>query len=167
MLSNVTSRTIRSFDSPMSIIAKVGLFFVLVFSLRVGAAPTCSGLFSSPDSGVSKYASGAAALAKRLTAPKFDKSKFEEALANYRAAGPANLRQPRTREERLAFLHYAANISKQSPYDLELWARRAKPKDLRRLAKSLGKLNLEKGFSREELNKKNSALNQRFPYSYF
>jgi hypothetical protein len=127
--------------------AFTGLMFVLSLSLNAGATPVCADLFRPPA-----LTADIVNLAKRLVAPRFDKLKFQRALADYEVQGTENLRQPKTREERLAFLHFVTNTSKRSPYELEIWAEKAKPKDLARLANSLGKLNLEKGFSPSKIN---------------
>lgn len=89
-------------------------------------------------------------LVARLKAPRFDADAFESALADYRANGQEALVQPKapkTSEERLAFYKYMLDQSGRHPYDLELWARSVHSKDMSTLAKSLGRLNLDDGFS--------------------
>ncbi len=83
----------------------------------------------------------------RLKAPAFSASRFEEALRDYNSNGELNLRQPRTREEKLALLSFISQTSGRSPSQLETWAQRADPKALSSFVNSLGKLDLQKGFS--------------------
>lgn len=151
---------------PRQIVVAVALLFLILFlcllpGLNAVAAPlACRDLFRNTsllktfqNSGqnTGQKSLGNSKVVQWLRAPPFDELKFDAALENYRTGGLGSTNQPKTYEERLAFLHYASNVSKRSPYNLELWARKAKPKDLRALTKSLGKFNFKKGFSPEKI----------------
>lgn len=91
-------------------------------------------------------------LAQRLRAPRFKIEKFDAALAEYRERGVEDIERPRSREARLAFLHYVTTTQGRNPYDLEAWARQASPKEFRELVKSIGRFNTDKGFSPTQID---------------
>jgi hypothetical protein len=141
---------------------RLALAFIATLTLgfsHAQAAPVCADLFHTP----SRLARGTVLPAKmivgevsslvaRLRAPRFQIERFDAALADYRANGIENAERPRSREARLAYLHYVTSTEGRNPYDLEAWARQASPKEFKALVKSIGRFNTDKGFSPTQID---------------
>ena len=89
----------------------------------------------------------------RLFKSSIDRAEFTTALAAYRTTGRESLKQPETREEKLALIAYMSDFTGRQSHRIEDWVRNVDGKTMSRFVDSLGHVDVDKGFSVGQIHK--------------